>query len=123
MITEDFQFFLNEDLLLNSGLDLKQTYGLTLPISYETARVWMQSLGFSFSDFKKGIYNDGHDHEDNVQHRINLIDCYLEWQDVSKEFLVIPVAQTILCTLTEQMPNDCLVFQMLILSSMLFLTA
>ena len=84
MITEDFQIFLNEDLLLNSGLDLKQTYGLTLPISYETARVWMQSLGFSFSDFKKGIYNDGHDHEDNVQHRINLIGRSFDWQDVSK---------------------------------------
>ena len=44
----------------------------------------MQSLGFSFSDFKKDIYYDGHDREDNVQHRINLIGRYFDWQDVSK---------------------------------------
>ena len=61
IVIEDFQMFLNNDLLPNSGLDLKQTYGLSIPISCETARVWMHSLGFTFSDVKKDIYYDGHD--------------------------------------------------------------
>ena len=47
----------------------------------------MQSLGFSFSDFKKDIYYYGHDCEDNVQHQINLIAGYFDWQDVSKGIL------------------------------------
>ena len=55
MITEDFQIFLNEDLLLNSGVDLKQTYGLTLPNSYEAAQVWMQSLDVFFSFSRRTV--------------------------------------------------------------------
>ena len=41
---ELFQTFINKDLLLNSSLDLKGVYGLQLPISKETARVWMKNL-------------------------------------------------------------------------------
>ena len=82
---EDFQTFLNDDLLRNSGLDLKQTYGLSIPISWDTARLWMHGLGFGFSDVKKDMYYDGHDREDVVQHRVGLIARYFEWADVSQQ--------------------------------------
>ena len=83
IIVAEFQTFLNEDLLLNSNLDLKQTYGISIPISWDTARLWMHTLGFGFSDVKKDIYYDGHDRPDVVIHRNGLIGRYFEWADVA----------------------------------------
>ena len=38
-------------------------------IHTETARVWLHQMGFSYRQFSKGIYFDGHEREDVVQHR------------------------------------------------------
>ena len=47
----------------------------------ETARIWMQSLGVTFSEVRKDIYYDGHEREDNVQHQNGLILRFFEWED------------------------------------------
>lgn len=69
----DFQKFLNENLLPNSNLSLKAIYGLEIPISWETARSWMHSLGFNYQDHTKDVYYDGHDREDVLEHRKELL--------------------------------------------------
>lgn len=38
-------------------------------ICNETARVWLHEMGFSYQQFNKGIYFDGHEREDVVEHR------------------------------------------------------
>ena len=103
---EDFQTFLNDDLLPNSGLDLKQTHALSIPISWDTARLWMHGLGFGFSDVKKDIYHDGHDREDVVQHRVGLIDKYFEWADFLNKFVVMIIGAITLFTPRKLMPKD-----------------
>ena len=35
----------------------------------ETARLWLHRMGFSYRQFSKGVYFDGHEREDVVQHR------------------------------------------------------
>ena len=35
----------------------------------ETARVWLHQMGFSYRQFSKGVYFDGHEREDVVEHR------------------------------------------------------
>jgi hypothetical protein len=38
-------------------------------ICAETARTWLHQMGFSYRQFSKGIYFDGHERDDVVQHR------------------------------------------------------
>lgn len=47
------------------------TYDYT--ICCETARLWLHHLGFSQKVHKKGVYFDGHEREDLVQHRKKLV--------------------------------------------------
>ena len=68
-------------MLPNSNLNLRATYGIEIPISWDTARVWMHSLGFLFSDVTKDIYYDGHDRQDNILYRAGFLSRYFEWQD------------------------------------------
>ena len=42
---------------------------LQKPISINTARRWLQSEGFRYTTFKKGLYFDGHDRPDVVNYR------------------------------------------------------
>ena len=57
--------WVNESPLPNSILDP----GYPRTVSVETARKWLHELGFEVLDKKKGIYIDGHEREDVVQHR------------------------------------------------------
>lgn len=58
----------------------------------ETARVWLHDMGFSYRQFSKGIYFDGHEREDVVQHR--------------KDYLAILTSlhHRMLCTPPSQLP-------------------
>ena len=57
--------WVNESLLPNSSLDP----GYPREISVQTARLWLHELGFEVLDKKKGVYIDGHERDDVVQHR------------------------------------------------------
>ena len=57
--------WVNESLLPNSILEP----GYPRRISVQTARVWLHELGFEVIDQKKGVYIDGHERDDVVQHR------------------------------------------------------
>ena len=43
-------------------------------ICCETARVWLHHLGFNMSDHQKGVFFDGHDREDVIAYRRDLLD-------------------------------------------------
>lgn len=73
-----FQDFLNSDLLVNNGLDLQDTFGLEIPISWETSRVWMHNLGFHFKAHSKNVYCDGHDRPDVIEHREGYVKRHFE---------------------------------------------
>jgi len=49
----------------------------TQPPSYSTVLRWLHSLGFSHDNLKKSYYVDGHEHEEQKQHRSMFIDRYL----------------------------------------------
>ncbi len=57
--------WVNESLLPNSVLDP----GYPRKISVQTSRRCLHELGFEVLDKKKGIYIDGHERPDVVQHR------------------------------------------------------
>ena len=57
--------WVNESLLPNSILEP----GYPRHVSVQTARKWLHELGFQVLDKKKGIYIDGHERPDVVQHR------------------------------------------------------
>ena len=40
----------------------------------ETARVWLHKMGFAHQQFSKGVYFDGHEREDTVEHRNKYLD-------------------------------------------------
>ena len=65
MTAISFCRWVNESLLPNSVLDP----GYPRKISVQTARRWLHELGFEVLDKKKGIYRDGHERPDVVQHR------------------------------------------------------
>ncbi|KAF7293591.1 hypothetical protein MIND_01138100 [Mycena indigotica] len=52
-----------------SRSDVMERHGLEEPISERTARRYLDELGYSFSQAKKGQYADGHEREDVVQYR------------------------------------------------------
>jgi hypothetical protein len=58
-----FYYYLNNTLLKQIGYDIT--------ISTDTARRWMQFLGFKKDDSKKGYYNDEHNRTDIVDYRNN----------------------------------------------------
>ena len=64
-------------------LVVKQTYGLSIPICWDTARLWMHGLGFGFSDVQKDNY-DSHHREDVIPlpYRAGLKNRYFDWADV-----------------------------------------
>lgn len=63
-----------------------------MKVCEETARVWLHDMGFSYRQFSKGIYFDGHEQEDVVQHR--------------KDYLAILTSlhHRMLCTPPSQLP-------------------
>ena len=78
-----FQHFINNELLVNSTLDIKSVYGIELPISEETARVWMHNLDFHYSATAKDIYYDGHDRPDVVADREQVLERFFHEPDGS----------------------------------------
>ena len=56
-------------------------------ISVQTARSWLHELGFQVLDKKKGVYIDGHERPDVVQHRKRF-----PWQLVACGFLTNELA-------------------------------
>jgi len=65
MTSISFCHWVNEVLLPNSVLEP----GYPRCISVQTARRWLHELGFEVLDKKKGIYIDGHERDDVIQHR------------------------------------------------------
>ena len=47
------------------------------PPSWSTVLRWLHSLGFTHDHFKKSYYVDGHEHEEQKQHRTMFINRYL----------------------------------------------
>jgi hypothetical protein len=76
-----FQRFINNELLVNSSLDIKSVYGIELPISEETARAWMHNLGFHYSATAKDIYSDGHDRPDVIADREEVLERFFHEPD------------------------------------------
>ena len=50
---------------------IKDEFGVE--VCCETARVWLHFLGFNMSDHQKGVFFDGHDREDVVEYRKDLL--------------------------------------------------
>ena len=47
----------------------------------ETARLWLHRMGFSYRQFSKGVYFDGHERDDVVEHRKEYLDTMTSLQD------------------------------------------
>ena len=75
---------MNGELFPNSNLDLKAIYGLEIPISWETARVWMHALGFHYKAHSKNVYVDGHNRPDVLKWKEGYLFRQFEWADDSK---------------------------------------
>ena len=60
-----FARWVNEDLLPNHTLEP----GYPRRISQETARKWLDELGFCVLDSKKGTYVEGHERPDVTEYR------------------------------------------------------
>ena len=65
LTSHSFSRWINQSLLPNSILDP----GYPRSISVETGCKWLHELGFEVLDKKKGVYIDGHERDDVVQHR------------------------------------------------------
>ena len=65
MTSISFCRWVNEQLLPSSILKP----GIPRHIGVETGRKWLHELGFEVLDKKKGVYIDGHEREDVVEHR------------------------------------------------------
>ena len=50
-------------------------------ICQETARLWLHKMSFSYRQFRKGIYFDGHEHEDVEKHRNEYLATIASLQD------------------------------------------
>lgn len=65
MTAQSFCQYANNNLLQSSHLP---PY-FPQQISIATATRWLHHLGFKPRDHKKGVYTDGHEHEDLIQYR------------------------------------------------------
>ena len=65
MTARSFCFWVNDELL--PSCNLPPQYPRC--ISVATARRWLHHLGFSPRSHRKGVYIDGHEREDVVEHR------------------------------------------------------
>ena len=52
-----------------------------LKVTRETARVWLHKLGFKYHQHSKGVYFDGHEREDVVEHRNSYLETMASLQD------------------------------------------
>ena len=80
MTAADFCRYVNDELLHPDGGEVIP-HGFPRQISVETARKWLHELGFSVKQKKKGIYVDGHDHEDVIQYREQFLDKVKQLED------------------------------------------
>ena len=44
-------------------------YSLFIIVSETTARNWLKKMGYRYKKYQKGVYIDGHEHEDVVEYR------------------------------------------------------
>ena len=65
MTSASFCRWVNDTLLPNSILEP----GFPRHIGVDTARRWLHELGFEVLDKKKGVYIDGHERQDVIEHR------------------------------------------------------
>jgi hypothetical protein len=49
-------------------------------LGFETVRRWMNDLGYNYSPWKKGYYNDKHEDPANILYRIDFIERYKEYE-------------------------------------------
>ena len=56
-------------------------------ISDRTAVRWMHELGLSYNEFKRGVYNDGHEREDVVQYREQFLQRMLVYERRMAKFV------------------------------------
>ena len=69
MTTLDMCKWINKSLLLNSTLEP----GYPRKISVETARKWLQELGFEVLTAQNGIFSNGQERDDVIACRIEFI--------------------------------------------------
>ena len=65
MTARSFCFWVNDELLPSCVLPPQYPRQITVPI----ARRWLHHLGFTPRNHRKGVYIDGHEREDVVEHR------------------------------------------------------
>ena len=84
LTVEGFKNFLNEELLKDCSL--QELKGLQLPISWETARIWMARLGFGYKAHSNDVYSDGHDRADVCDYKAAFLPRMQLYQDRSHLF-------------------------------------
>ena len=50
-------------------------------ICEQTARFWLQKLGFSYQMFSKGVFFDGHERADVIEHRNKYLETVASYSD------------------------------------------
>jgi hypothetical protein len=100
----------DEDVPADSKQSQLLSYYTAQPPSISTVRRWMHYLDFGFTHdkFKKSYYVDGHEREEQIQHRRQFTTRYLS--DIEKftyQWVQMPVAklQSIQSSLSEDEKN------------------
>ena len=76
-----FHKYCNEELLQDIlAADQKRQ-----PISEDTAKAWLHTLGFSYERHRKGMYFDGHERADVIIHRSELLVMLAVLKEVTVE--------------------------------------
>lgn len=97
-----FCHWVNESLLPNSILEP----GYPRHVSVQTARTWLHELGFQVLDKKKGVYIDGHERPDVVEHRQHFLRQLVAGGFLTKEAAPSDEARDAFPTDIEQPPPD-----------------
>ena len=92
LTSHSFSQWVNQSLLPSSILDP----GYPRSISVETGCKWLHELGFEVLDKKKGVYIDGHERDDVVQHRQRFLRQMVSGGFLSREFALSEEARSAL---------------------------
>ena len=63
---------------------MKAVFELEIPISWETACVWMHALGFHCKAHSKNVHVDGHNRPDVLKWKEGYLVRQFEWADDAK---------------------------------------
>ena len=103
MTAISFCRWVNESLFPNSILEP----GYPRRVSVQTARTWLHKLGFQVLEKKKGVYIDGHERADVVQHRKRFLHQLVAAGFLTKEGAPCDDVKEAFPSDIEEPPPDC----------------